>query len=169
MLRRPKQCNAGDNYPDCECTSRSHKNDLFQRHQGVFCGKQLHSKEQTKDWMQKTKQKTILVHCVNFCVLYSVHYKKAKPSSERVPQNQKTCRKKSIIRVFEASFGHKESYTLTTKTDEPVLEAFSLINSEARESRRIQRANIITGNDTFLNAVLFSLIPPGLKIPRKHF
>lgn len=71
--------------------------------------------------------------------------------------------------MFEASFGHKESYTLTTKTDEPVLEAFSLINSEARESRRIQRANIITGNDTFLNAVLFSLIPLGLKIPRKHF
>lgn len=71
--------------------------------------------------------------------------------------------------VFEASFGHKESYTLTTKTDEPVLEAFCLINSEARESRHIQRANIITGNDTFLNAVLFSLIPPGLKIPRKHF
>lgn len=76
--------------------------------------------------------------------------------------------------VIEASFGHKQSCTLATKTAEMVLRLLLCTtqgqpDSKARESGHVQSTTVIIGNNPFLNAVLLSRIPLCLKIPRKHF
>lgn len=74
--------------------------------------------------------------------------------------------------VSGASSGCKESHIPAAKIAEMALEACSLCHARTTQQhskgKHIQSTTIIIGNNTFLNAILFGLIPLCLKIPRKE-
>lgn len=125
--------------------------------------KRLHIENKAEDNIAST---------CKLCVLYPACYKKVKPALEMIQWNRKHLRKQRVSSgLSETSFGHKESHIPAAKIAVMVLEASSLYHARTTQQhskgKHMQSATIITGNNTSLNAILFGLIPLGLKIPRK--